>query len=178
MPFDAEYNKTHKRKYNKYDMRGKYAKIILSDGQRCIIDKEDVDILKQFYWSYNRHNKHVNGNVENKTIQIARYIMMSRGYCLSANDVVDHIDRNPLNNIKKNLRVCDRRTNAFNKGCQTNNKTGYPGVSFHKTKHQYQAYIKIDGRHIYLGFYDNLEDAIKARKNAENKYDIFKIRSK
>ncbi len=43
-------------------------------------------------------------------------------------------------------------------------------MSWHKGKKKWCASIGYQGKQIYLGAYDNLDDAIKARKKAENEY--------
>ena len=53
----------------------------------------------------------------------------------------------------------------------TNRSTsGVIGVYFHKLAQKWCARIRVDGKEIYLGLYDNLEDATKVRKEAEQKY--------
>lgn len=52
----------------------------------------------------------------------------------------------------------------------SNNTSGHRGVSYRKDRNKYRAYIKFQGKNIFLGNYDNIEDAIKARKCAEEKY--------
>lgn len=52
----------------------------------------------------------------------------------------------------------------------SNNTSGYRGVSYRKERNKYRAYIKYQRKDIFLGNYDNIEDAIKARKCAEEKY--------
>ena len=42
-----------------------------------------------------------------------------------------------------------------------------PGVCYIKSNGKYKAYIKINNKQKHLGYFDNLEDAIKARKEAE-----------
>ena len=46
---------------------------------------------------------------------------------------------------------------------------GIPGVCWSKSNNKYKAYIKIDNKQHHLGYYDNLEDAIQARRQAEEK---------
>ena len=48
---------------------------------------------------------------------------------LSPDEVIDHIDGNPLNNKKDNLRKVLREVNARNTSKNKNNKTGYTGVT-------------------------------------------------
>ena len=50
-----------------------------------------------------------------------------------------------------------------------NNKTGVKGVCWSSARHKYRAQITFKGKVYHLGFYDNLEDAAKARKQAEDK---------
>lgn len=51
-----------------------------------------------------------------------------------------------------------------------NSSTGHIGVSWSKAMGKYRAYIMLDRRQISLGCYDRIEDAIAARKAAEEKY--------
>lgn len=60
------------------------------------------------------------------------------------------------------------RKNIQNK----NNKTGHIGVSQIKNSNRWRANIQLQGKNHYLGTYDNLEDAVNARKLAEEKYFV------
>lgn len=61
-----------------------------------------------------------------------------------------------------------------NKKVQSNNTSGVAGVSFHANKGQWYARISFKGKSHSLGYYDNLEDAIAARKEAEKRlFDNF-----
>ena len=50
------------------------------------------------------------------------------------------------------------------------NTAGFTGVGFHIRKNKFVASITIYGKKIYLGDFDDIDDAIKARKDAEEKY--------
>lgn len=78
---------------------------------------------------------------------------------IPASMVIDHIDGIRNNNRIENLRVCTFQQNHFNRGKQSNNKSGFKGVSWHKQKQKWVAQIKIDGRNKFLGFYT---DPVKA----------------
>ena len=51
-----------------------------------------------------------------------------------------------------------------------NNSSGFPGVCYETKANKYRAYISVYGEKIRLGYFSNLNDAIRARVNAENLY--------
>jgi HNH endonuclease len=87
-----------------------------------------------------------------------------------AKNELDHIDRNRRNNKVSNLREATRSENQMNKRCQDNNKSGITGVFWHGLYRKWAARIKINSFTIYLGDFDNIEDARQARYDAEDKY--------
>ena len=77
---------------------------------------------------------------------------------------VDHIDRNPYNNVRENLRPCTKQDNLRNKvNRRSKNKDFLNGVSYRKDRGKWRAYISINRKQINLGYYDKKEDAIIAR---------------
>ncbi len=68
------------------------------------------------------------------------------------------------------MRIVDYQKNAINKGIQSNNTSGHPGVSFDKYHNAYEASIKLNHKKKFLGYYDNIEDAIERRRMAEIEY--------
>lgn len=81
---------------------------------------------------------------------------------------VDHIDRNPSNNLIQNLRLVTHRVNMRNQPPKTN--SGCMGVSWYKAYNKWQVRIKVDGVTLFIGYFEKLSDAINARKEAESKY--------
>jgi len=51
-----------------------------------------------------------------------------------------------------------------------NNTSGVKGVSYIKRRKKWQASLMIQGKTIHLGYFNRIEDAIRARKNGERKY--------
>lgn len=82
-------------------------------------------------------------------------------------DVVDHIDGNPSNNAKSNLRAASKSQNMINRKVQSNNKSGKLGVDYMKRDGVWRAQIHKDGEKIYLGTYKTIFDAAAARIRAE-----------
>jgi hypothetical protein len=83
---------------------------------------------------------------------------------------IDHIDKNPRNNQKENLRICTHKENCKNGKISTNNTSGFTGVTFDKSRNKYQAQLSIEGKMILLGRFDDLESAICARLKGERFY--------
>jgi hypothetical protein len=84
--------------------------------------------------------------------------------------IVDHIDRNPLNNHYTNLRYVTASENQMNKSKQTNNTSGFTGVIWYKSRDKWRAQIMVDMKKIHLGYYSKISEAIASRKSAEIKY--------
>ncbi len=85
-------------------------------------------------------------------------------------DQIDHINRNRSDNRIANLRDVSHKQNQQNKSKQSNNKSGYPGVSWYKRYSKWRARIRHNQKLIHLGYFDDLEDAVAARKAAEKLY--------
>lgn len=72
---------------------------------------------------------------------------------------VDHINGIKTDNRITNLREVMRSDNGCNKPKQSNNTSGYKGVSFHKETGKYQAKITRHGKTTNLGLHETAESA-------------------
>ncbi|ABK00189.1 HNH endonuclease [Xanthomonas phage Xop411] len=86
---------------------------------------------------------------------------------------LDHINRVRDDNRIENLRECSNAENSQNRGKQSNNTSGVTGVSWYKRSGKWQALIKLNGKHIHLGYFDTIEEAATARSAAKRKYHMF-----
>ena len=80
---------------------------------------------------------------------------------------IDHINRIKTDNRICNLRAVTKRSNNMNK--QFNLKYGVPGVTWRKDVNRYVVKRRVNGKTVHAGFFDKLEEAIKAAKQLENK---------
>lgn len=83
--------------------------------------------------------------------------------------LIDHKDRNSLNNMENNLRDLSHSKNLINKGLRKDNTSGFVGITWHKKARKYEARIKHNKQEIYLGLFNDIEEAIKIRQIYENK---------
>jgi len=147
-----------------------FAEIILYNKNnvecgRATIDTEDIEKVKNISWC--KLARKVCGKLDSKNISL-HHIILNFDY--HDNFVVDHINRNFLDNRKINLRIVKQQVNTRNTKISKNNKSGTNGVCFDKKNNKWIAYIVINNKQIYLGRYLNIEDAILERKKAEIKY--------
>lgn len=83
---------------------------------------------------------------------------------------VDHINGKKLDNRRKNLRVYTRSQNSMNTGIPSNNTSGVKGVYKCKTTGRWATEIKVNGKKIWLGRFNTLDEAKEVRAKAEKKY--------
>ena len=147
--------KKSKRLKMDYVIEGKIAKFKTKSGVEFIVNSKDAERVAKYTWYI--CNGYVQGRVNGKCVFLHRFILG----LLDSEDktlVCDHIDRNKLNNCKSNLRICTQQENSWNKECK----------GYHKLPNgRYQAYIKVDGKSISLGYYDTEEQARAVRIMAE-----------
>lgn len=70
----------------------------------------------------------------------------------------------------KDDRVDGTRKTALKAKLHKANKSGHKGVIWDKQRNKWRAYIGFKGKSINLGYFEDKEDAIKARQMAEEKY--------
>ena len=80
---------------------------------------------------------------------------------------IDHINHIRHDNRITNLRAVSPHENSKNRVKRKDNKSGINGVCWVKKESKWYSYISIDGRNRPLGHYDDLLNAVCARKNAE-----------
>ena len=160
-------NYGHKnKKYNTYDLSGEYGIGYTSKGEEFYFDLEDYDLIKDYCW--NIHDGYVttidytNGK---EYIKMHRLIMGAHPEI-----VIDHKTHKTVDNRKKYLRCASNLTNHFNHELYSNNTSGVSGVNWDNESQKWRARLWANGQMYHLGRFGNFDDAVKARKAAEEKY--------
>jgi len=148
--------------------------IPLTKGYVALVDDEDYEELSKYHWqAFKRPNGVIHPNRvgvkgEPHTISMARHILKIKDRWTFA----DHIDRNPLNNTRANLRIVTPKQSSKNRGRQRQKKWK-KGVSFApymNIRNPWIASIKLDRKSIHLGYHETEELAYAAYCEAAKKY--------
>lgn len=138
-----------------------------------LVDEEDFyEYMRDTGWWALKHPEssdyYVQGFYKGK--QCCIHQLISGSYFIE-DGVTDHISGNTLDNRKCNLRITDMQGNAKNRRVPRNNSSGYQGIS-ELANGKFRTYVTVDGIQKFLGTYENIEDAIEARKHGLNIYDF------
>lgn len=146
---------------NRYECDGDILKVYFRDGNAYFIcDKCDEDLVTSYTWYLNS-----NGYARESHGQYFHQLAMQP----SNGCVVDHINRDQLDNRRCNLRICSQLDNSHNMKVFSTNTSGHPGVAPRKSG-TFQASIVHNYQHIHLGTFDTYEEACYAYDAAKEKY--------
>jgi hypothetical protein len=152
------------RNSNNYIFLEDYIIIKTKNNEEIYVDIDNFEKISKYCWCISKTGYPV-ANINYKVVKLHRYLLN----ILDSKIIVDHINRNPLDNRVLNLRECSVLENTRNTSVSKNNKCGFLGIS--KTPaNRYRARIMVNKKEINLGHYEKIEDAIKSRKIAEIKY--------
>ena len=158
------------RKYNKYDLNGLYGIGYTDKGVAFTFDLEDYEKIYPYLWYEKEdgyivaHNRDNNGH-----IRLNRLVMDVQNEDPIAIRV-DHKNHDLKNNQKYNLRVSTNQENSFNHKLFDTNKSGVSGVRLDEERNKWIAEITYNYKTIHLGRFNTKEEAVKVRKEAEEKY--------
>lgn len=145
------------------------AEIITSKGHAILVDDEDLVMLSAYTWYVNDDGYAATNvphplNPETKTILLMHRLIIGVGF--GDGKIIDHENRNRIDNRRKNIRFCTSYENMQNRGKQINNTSGYKGVSLNKRLGSWEASIGHEGADIYLGVFRKAEEAAHAYNKA------------
>lgn len=174
-------NKKYSTKSNKYIDNNDGTYFLFDDnGNKCLIDKEDYEIVKRWFWRKTEKRGDINKgywetNVKkddkyNKKVLKLHQVIAEIKYGKYNSEFPDHLSRDTDDNRKCNIILKSNQKNCHNRSLSKNNSSGKTGVSFNKEKALWVAYITVDYKTILLGTFSQFNDAVSARKEAEFKY--------
>lgn len=132
-------------------------KVYLSQGLFALVDDEDFKAVSQFKWCVSGKSKH-------------KYAVSAAGLLHrfvarpSADQDVDHVNGDGLDNRRSNLRACSHSQNMMNQAKQRGKTSRFKGV--HLSASGWKAWIHQGGMKVFLGSYDSEIAAAKSYDRA------------
>jgi len=133
------------------------------------IDEEDSFAVSRYMWHLDSDDypaTAIGKWPHNNTIRLHVFLMGKAPKGL----LWDHINRDKRDNRRANLRMVTPSGNGHNRGLLPNNKSGHNGVYWHKRHGKWSAQIRMNGKSWHLGLFTALEDAVRARSEAEKSF--------
>jgi hypothetical protein len=137
----------------------------LNQGRFVIVDLADYEKLIKHNWTARISPVYAVRMEKGKTIYMHTEIMQPQpGF------IIDHKDRNGLNNSRTNLRAATMSQNSCNRKKKKGCSSKYRGVHIHKRSGKWMVTIKSENKRIFLGMFDNEIDAARAYDEAAKIY--------
>ena len=140
---------------NPVTILGGVCSMLLSDGVYVTFDEADYGLVKDYHWIAHR-NGHTNYASGTGKILMHRLLLGITDPTI----LIDHKDRNGLNNCRNNLRLATRAQNSINsKKPMGITSSKYKGVTWAKGSKKWAAQLNVAGKHMHLGLFDSEEEA-------------------
>lgn len=150
--------------FNDVRIEGDVAYLQITDRHgnlKCeaLVDAADVPMLKSLdaRWGLStkaRGRRAIHARINGRLVMLHRFLIGSDP------PMVDHINGDPLDNRRSNLRVATNAENQRNRGPQKNNRSGMKGVT--RNRKGWMARIKVDGKPMHLGTFSSPDEAARA----------------
>lgn len=135
--------------------------------QGCMMTGQEAGAIVKL-----KHSHYIHIQIDRKLIYLHRLAFLYMTGAMPRNDM-DHKDGDGLNNKWVNLRPCTRAENCQNHALRSDSRSGFVGVGWHKSAGKWRARIKLNGREIFLGCFDDPEQASLAYLAAKTNIHSF-----
>lgn len=125
----------------------------------CLVSQEDYYHLNKFKWHLTNKG-YVQGTINNKNWFIHKYIYeILLNIKLEYGNIIDHINRNKLDNTRNNIRIVSFSENCRNRSKKPNASSKYIGVTYNKKSNIWQTSIIVNKENFYAYYKNELHAA-------------------
>lgn len=110
------------------------------------------------------------GSINNKHFKTHRIIWAMAHGSIPDGVAIDHINHNKIDNRLENLRLVTDEENRRNCPLLKSNKSGFSGVHWYPHLKKWRSVINVNRKTIHLGYFNQKEDAVRARQLAQQQY--------
>lgn len=142
---------------------GDVRQIPVGEGLYAYVDAADFDRLNQ--WTWHLCNGYAMRRENGKAIFLHHEIVVA-----PPGMVIDHKNRNRLDDTRANLHACTRRENALNRRKKRGCSSPFWGVGYRKTVGRWWAELPCEGGPIFLGYFAQEFAAARAHDLAAVEY--------
>ena len=136
---------------------GNYYKGYTSKNEEFLFDKDIFDVVSKSYWRSNRGYIYTGADNTASSVYIAlHHLVMGKP---TNGKEIDHINRNPSDNRRENLRVVTHLENMQNLSKNKTNTSGVSNVYYNKQRNKYFGRFRYNNKIYYTKFCDNMHDA-------------------
>jgi len=132
--------------------------IPLSQGEVAVVDASDFEMLSHWTWNLTDDGYASAYNGMSRSYVRMHRLLMIPGPGLD----VHHINHNPLDNRRSNLRACAHQDNQRSQAIRRTSASGFKGVGWHSRDRAWRAYITVDYKQVSLGYFRDKEAAARA----------------
>lgn len=158
---------------------------LLKDAVPVIIDPEDFKFIKEYCWHLSVRSNGIldvcstcealRKKFNKSSVYLREFVYSCNGIPVDEEKVIDHINRNPLDNRKGNLRLVLKWCDSVNRAKTVNKSSQYKGVTLLTEpgrNKKWRAEIKVRGESIHLGHYLTETEAALAFNVATKAYNL------
>lgn len=143
----------------RYENENDHIRCTVGSGLSFIFDAEDYKKVSQYKWSVSQGG-YVLGYKNSERIKLHQLILNNSSM------IVDHINGDPSDCRRSNLRLATQHQNTYNSSLAKSSTTGYKGVCLDKRRGKYMAHIHPNGKMKFLGYFDDPRSAALAYDKA------------
>lgn len=147
--------------------------IQLTNGKSTKVDNQDFVKHNMFKWRSSKQgrtkgyfiaSREIKENGKSVQLKLHRVIVGAK-----KGQYVDHINQDSLDNRRENLRICTNSENLRNRGKQSNNTSGFKGVSWNKNANKFSVRISVNGNDRFYGYFSDAKKAARVYNSLAKK---------